>query len=115
MFFAWTYPYSFEESLEKTRKLVKKYSNHPKIYINREVVCYSREKRPMEMITLTGKAKMTEEREDLIEGLFPESENNPEARPFVFDKPTVFISSRVHPGETPASFVLDGIIGFLLN
>ncbi len=69
----------------------------------------------MEMITLTGKAKMTEEREALIDGLFPESDNKPEARPLVFDKPTVFISSRVHPGETPASFVLDGIIGFLLN
>ena len=69
----------------------------------------------MEMITLTGKTKMTEEREALIEGLFPDSENNPESRPFVFEKPTVFISSRVHPGETPASFVLDGILNFLLN
>ncbi len=69
----------------------------------------------MEMITLTGKTKMTEEREALIEGLFPDSENNPESRPFVFEKPTVFISSRVHPGETPASFVLDGILNFLLS
>ena len=34
-------------------------------------------------------------------------------RPFKFEKPTIFISSRVHPGETPASFVLDGIINFL--
>jgi hypothetical protein len=115
IYFAWTYPYSFEESLEKTHRLVKKYKNHQSIYIHREVICCSREKRPMEMITLTGTAKMTEEREALIEGLFPESEGNPEARPFVFDKPTIFISSRVHPGETPASFVLDGIIAFLLN
>ena len=69
----------------------------------------------MEMITLTGKQKITEQWEELIEGLFPESESNPESRPFIFDKPTVFISSRVHPGETPASFVLDGILGFLLN
>lgn len=60
MYFAWTYPYSFEESLEKTRKLVKKYAKHPDIYIHREVICYSREKRPMEMITLTGKAKITD-------------------------------------------------------
>lgn len=33
----------------------------------------------------------------------------------MFDKPTIFLSSRVHPGETPASFVLNGIIKFLLN
>ena len=69
----------------------------------------------MEMITLTAKTKMTEQREELIEGLFPESQNDPESRPFIFDKPTIFISSRVHPGETPASFVLDGIIYFLTN
>jgi hypothetical protein len=66
MYFAWTYPYSFEESLEKTRKIIKKYSNNPNIYIHREVICNSRENRPMEMITLTGKAQMTEEREELI-------------------------------------------------
>jgi hypothetical protein len=33
----------------------------------------------------------------------------------MFDKPTVFISSRVHPGETPASFVLRGILNFILD
>ena len=33
----------------------------------------------MEMITLTGRAKMTEEREAPIEGLFPESDNKPES------------------------------------
>ena len=75
MYFAWTYPYSFEESLEKSRKLVKKYSNHANVYIHREVICYSREKRPMEMLTITGRYKITDEREALIEGLFPESEN----------------------------------------
>ena len=58
---------------------------------------------------------MTNEREDLIEGLFPEARGNPKSRPFVFNKPTIFISSRVHPGETPASFVLTGIWKFLTN
>jgi murein tripeptide amidase MpaA len=36
-------------------------------------------------------------------------------RPFKFDKPTIFLSSRVHPGETPASYVLNGILNFLTN
>ena len=67
----------------------------------------------MEMVTFTSKAKITDEREELIEGCFPESNNDAESRPFKFEKPTIFISSRVHPGETPASFVLDGIINFL--
>ena len=69
----------------------------------------------MEMLTITGKSKMTEEREALLEGLFPESEERHESRPFIFDKPTIFISSRVHPGETPASYVLDGLLSFILN
>lgn len=30
-------------------------------------------------------------------------------------KPVIFLTSRVHPGETPASFVLNGLINFLLN
>jgi cytosolic carboxypeptidase protein 5 len=64
----------------------------------------------MELITLTGRSNIQTEREDVLEGLFPE--NN---RPFKFEKPTVFITSRVHPGETPASFVLDGILKFLTD
>lgn len=69
----------------------------------------------MEMVTFSAKTKMLAEREELIDGLFPNAKGNPEKRPFKFNKPTVFISSRVHPGETPASFVLDGIWKFLTN
>lgn len=35
-------------------------------------------------------------------------------RPFKFkDKPVIFLTSRVHPGETAASYVLNGILNFL--
>lgn len=69
----------------------------------------------MELLTLSGYDKVTTEREALIDGLFPGSQNNPNSRPFKFNKPTIFLTSRVHPGETPASFVLNGIINFLIN
>ncbi|KAH8043907.1 hypothetical protein JL720_17253 [Aureococcus anophagefferens] len=37
-------------------------------------------------------------------------------RPEVYpDKPEVLVSARVHPGETPASFVLDGLLELLLR
>lgn len=85
------------------------------MYVHREVVCYSREKRPMEMLTITKDVKRTEQREALLDGLFLDANGDPESRPYLFDKPTIFISARVHPGETPASFVLDGIMKFLLK
>ena len=42
------------------------------------------------------------------------SPNNDE-RPYTIDKPKVIISPRVHPGETPASFCLEGLLRFFLN
>jgi len=72
MYFAWTYPFSFVESLLKTQKWIKKFKRQDSMYIHREVICLSREKRPIEMITLTKQTKMTDKREPLIEGLFPE-------------------------------------------
>jgi hypothetical protein len=64
----------------------------------------------MEMLTITGNNKILTDREPMISGLFPDGK-----RPYLIDKPTVFLTSRVHPGETPASFVLDGLIKFLLG
>ena len=69
----------------------------------------------MELITFTRRDKMMEEKEALIDGLFPEAKGDGETRPYRFDKPTIFLSSRVHPGETPASFVLEGIWKFLCD
>ena len=109
-YFAWTYPYSFQDSLDQTRYLQKQYPmKHPTVYFHRELLFYSREKRPMELLTFTGRNGITSEREETIDGLFPDKLD----RPYKFDKPTIFISSRVHPGETPASFVLDGIWNIL--
>lgn len=85
------------------------------MYIHREVLHYSREHREMEMVTFSGRDRITEEREELIDGLFPLANGDQTARPLKFDKPTIFISSRVHPGETPASYVLNGIWNFLTN
>jgi len=52
------------------------------------------------------------QQEEPIEGLFPEGK----ARPLDFgDKPVIFISSRVHPGEVPAQWVFDGFLNFVLD
>ena len=69
----------------------------------------------MELITLTSLSKQSDFREELIDGIFPEADGDETERPFIFMKPTIFISSRVHPGETPASIALNGIVKFLLS
>ena len=54
-----------------------------------------------------------EEREARVEGLFPERGER-RARRFE-SKQTVWVSARVHPGETPCQFVFDGFLEFILR
>ena len=61
---------------------------------------------------------ITEERETIPsdgKGLFPLAEKNPKSRPLRFSpkKPVIFMASRVHPGESPGSHVLNGFIELL--
>lgn len=115
-YFAWTFPSSFKESLDKTLSLQEKYGTDGRksktTYFKREILSYSYERRPVEMFTLSSKLGLTEEREEYLPNLFPEGGS----RPYKFEgKKTIFLSSRVHPGETPAQHVLHGILNFLTN
>ncbi len=68
----------------------------------------------MELWTLSSYEGITQEREPLIPGLFPENEKS--RRPYRFNsKPCIFLTTRVHPGESPGSYVLKGILDFLLK
>ena len=53
IYFAYTYPYSYTESLNKTQNLLKRFEKSDQIYIHREVLFHSLEGREMELITLT--------------------------------------------------------------
>ena len=95
------------------------------IYFHRELLGYSKERRYMELITITGRGDgETGQREEKIDavGLFPAfAEGSPESKLFSskrcmkFDKPTIFLTARVHPGEVQASHVLNGFLDFLLS
>lgn len=75
----------------------------------------STEDRELNLITLTSVKGKTEERERKIEGLFNVSETDV-PRPFIFEnKKYIFLSSRVHPGETAASIMLNGLINYLVS
>ena len=95
------------------------------IYFHRELLAYSKELRYVELITLTGKHDgNTKKREDKIEGeiLFPKIEDGTaeeklfsKQRAIKYEKPAIFLTARVHPGEVCASHVLNGVLEFLLS
>ena len=116
-FFAYTYPYSYNESLAKTQNMLKRLKDSDSVYMHREVLFRSAEGREMELITLSSYKGITEEREAMIDadGLLPWN-GTVEKRPFKFvNKKCIFLTSRVHPGETAASYMLNGILIFLNN
>jgi hypothetical protein len=83
------------------------------IYYRRDVLCYSLDGLRIDLITVSSYDGITSETEPLLPGLFPESDSS---RSNLFEgKKVVLITSRVHPGETPASFVFNGFLEFLLR
>ena len=118
-YFAFTYPFSFEESIKLTDEIQNKLQNQQNVYFNREILYYSLEGRPMELLTISSRDQITEEHETIpadSKGLLPMAERNPRSRPLRFDKkPVIFLTSRVHPGETPGSHVLNGFLDILCD
>lgn len=94
VYFAFCYPYSYANLQSDLDDLEARFSNRDTsiIYFNRELLCHSLDQRRVDLITVT--------------------QNGDEKRG---DKPVVFVSARVHPGETPSSFVLNGFLEFILK
>uniref|UniRef100_A0A182FDX2 Peptidase M14 domain-containing protein n=1 Tax=Anopheles albimanus TaxID=7167 RepID=A0A182FDX2_ANOAL len=83
------------------------------IYYCRELLTHSVEHRRIELLTISSFHGIQTAREPRLRNLFPDEQAQ---RCHTFrDKKIVFISSRVHPGETPASFVLNGFLSMLLD
>jgi len=111
-FFALTYPFSYTECQSILDNFEKMYpATHPKIYFQRELLTTSLEGRRIDLLTITSKENIGNKNEEYIPNLFPE--NKP--RPIKFNKPTIFITARVHPGETQGSYMMNGVLNFLLN
>ena len=82
------------------------------IYYHRELLTRSLDGRRIDLITISGMNGICE---GVDESLGLHEEGGQRSRSFIADKPIFFMSARVHPGETPASHVLDGLLEFLLR
>jgi len=103
-----------------TEDIEQKVQGQSNVYFNREILYYSLEGRPMELLTISSKDQITDEHETIPadgRGLFPMAERNPRSRSLRFrkEKPIIFMTSRVHPGETPGSHVLNGFLEVLTD
>ncbi|VDH95469.1 Hypothetical predicted protein [Mytilus galloprovincialis] len=122
-YFAFCYPWSYTECCEKLNELDRKYaackninsnSNPDALYYHREAICYSLDKLRIELITISScKGIMDEEEPRFDENLFPDKETK-RCKKFR-GKRVYMLTSRVHPGETPASFVFNGFLEFILR
>ena len=108
-YFAFTNPYPYCDVMKNISAFEKICPNDT--VFHRETLIRSLDGRDVDLITISQKYNFSDEREESIYGLFPLSSS----RCFKGLKPIVFISARVHPGETPASFLLDGILQVILS
>lgn len=115
-YFAFSYPFSYEESQNHLYSLHKKFLFDSDIYFHREILIKSPENRNIDLITITSHEGKLNDRESFIkETLFPNKKTEKRAFKFRDNKPIILITARVHPGETPASHAMNGILKFLLD
>ncbi|NXS94699.1 CBPC5 protein, partial [Jacana jacana] len=121
-YFAFCYPFSYTECQEMLAQLDSRFqecrhmspsSPLDSVYYHRELLCHSLDKLRVDLLTVTSCHGMLEKREPRLDKLFPDTST---PRPHRFaGKRVFFLSSRVHPGETPSSFVFNGFLDFILR
>lgn len=123
-YFSFCYPFSYNECQKYLNKLdrimdqQRPYFNQPEeeidsVYYQRELLCHSLDGLRIDLLTISSYHGITMETEPRLPGLFPDVYSD---RSRVFkDKKVILITSRVHPGETPSSFVFNGFLDFILQ
>ncbi|XP_074471126.1 cytosolic carboxypeptidase-like protein 5 isoform X4 [Sebastes fasciatus] len=121
-YFSFCFPFSYSECQEMLQQFDKSYPNAAQlspssapgsVYYHRELLCHSLDGNRVDLLTVTNCNGMQEEREPRLPKLFPDT-NTPRPQRFS-SKRVFFLSSRVHPGETPSSFVFNGFLNFILR
>ncbi|TKS78606.1 Cytosolic carboxypeptidase 1 [Collichthys lucidus] len=96
-YFAYHYPYTFSTLKMHLSKLED--LRTPQIYLRQDVLCETLGGNTCPLITITA---------------MPESNSNDHICQFR-NRPLIFLSARVHPGETNASWVMKGTLEFLMG
>jgi hypothetical protein len=81
-YFAFHYPYSYSDCMDKLDDFETRFSDHKEIYFKRELLTHSIEKRRVDLITITDHHNITSTHEELIPRLFPDHYGDVQRRPF---------------------------------
>ncbi|XP_074640574.1 cytosolic carboxypeptidase-like protein 5 isoform X1 [Tubulanus polymorphus] len=123
-YFTFCYPWSYTECQDQLAALDLKFKHLAKthnpplstqsVYYHRELLCYSLQKLRVDLITISDHNAISEEEEPRFDDkLFPDT-RSPRCKKF--DSKRVYVlTSRVHPGESPASHVFNGFLEFILR
>ncbi|XP_063078937.1 cytosolic carboxypeptidase-like protein 5 isoform X2 [Engraulis encrasicolus] len=122
-YFAFCYPFSYSECQDMLQQLDQRLLSNAQslgpcspvdsVYYHRELLCHSLDGHRVDLLTVSSCHGIQDEREPRLDKLFPDHDT---PRPHRFTgKRVFFLSSRVHPGETPSSFVFNGFLKFILN
>lgn len=112
--YAFTYPFTYSELQSVLEGLDRRFPpDCSTLYYHRELLVYSLDHWRVDLVTVSSHVGRGEDREERLPGLFPEDD---QLRPYRFpNKKVVFVSARVHPGETSSSFVLNGFLNFIVS
>ena len=116
VYFAFTYPYSYEKSHNLAVHLCRELSSNRSIYCHRETLVQTLDLRAVDLITISSTDGMLNSAETRPDSsmLFPISSETP-SNEFSPSKPVVFISARVHPGETPSFLFRSFFFSFVVT
>ena len=111
-FFAFCYPHNAQDCrdfLDRLEQSAARLSD--KFEFRRETLATSRQGRPLEVLTITSRDGGRRGGAAAAGGGSPSTTAEEVPR----GKSVFFLSARVHPGETPASFILNGVLNFLVR
>ncbi|XP_067929451.1 cytosolic carboxypeptidase-like protein 5 [Watersipora subatra] len=123
VYFSFCYPWSYTESQQQMVQFDTKFygadadvtnRNDEDIYYHRELFTRSLDGLRVDLLTISSYHGISEEREPVFDELLFPDHSIPRCRQF-FGKRVFILTSRVHPGESPASHVYNGFIKFLLR
>ena len=110
--FAFCFPWSYEKNesyLKYIKECYMSKMNEMNIYYHDEILTLSKEKRNIHLLTITSKKNIE---------LSNKEQNIPDKNRcnlIMHDKHIIFITARVHPGETPGTMIFNGILKTLMN